>query len=227
MGRTQRQQLTGTGLPKQGGRDRVVCKHCLTAFGDKTRNDNPPPPQLIAGRDTNYKSHLKRCRYYQEALQRGVVKASRVDQTLFDGFLQQKAARPRSDTIEETSSSTSDKRQRIIREYFDSVFSDEALEEFERLLTHFQADNNLPDRFIEKYSTIRLIVFLNKACAQALPKKKKIDQILDEHSNIEQEAQLLALSYRLEFSGGRLNFLSDVWQNIAKLHLLGCQLAVV
>eukprot|EP00644_Phytophthora_capsici_P004063 jgi/Phyca11/108434/e_gw1.15.565.1 len=30
----------------------------------------------------------------------------------------------------------------------------------------------------------------------------------------------------MAFSGGRLNFWSDVWQNVAKMHLLGCMLAI-
>ncbi|KAF1780605.1 hypothetical protein GQ600_865 [Phytophthora cactorum] len=36
--------------------------------------------------------------------------------------------------VEDTSSTSSDKRQRLIREYFDSVFSEDELEELECLL---------------------------------------------------------------------------------------------
>ncbi|POM79007.1 Hypothetical protein PHPALM_3396 [Phytophthora palmivora] len=51
--------------------------------------------------------------------------------------------------------------------------------------------------------------------------------ILDKYSTVEEERQLQALSNRLAYSGGRLNFLSDVWKNIAKVHLLGCMLVLV
>lgn len=46
----------------------------------------------------------------------------------------------------ETSTTSSDKRQRYIREYFDNLFTEEKQEEFERLLVQFQADNCLPVR---------------------------------------------------------------------------------
>lgn len=51
-------------------------------------------------------------------------------------------------------------------------------------------------------------------------------RILDKYSRVEEEEQLVALKHRVTFSGGRLNVLSDVWQNVAKMHLLGCMLAI-
>ncbi|ETI42062.1 hypothetical protein F443_12750, partial [Phytophthora nicotianae P1569] len=143
----------------------------------------------------------------------------------FTRFLKKNAARSNT-VVEEVSSTSSDKHQRLIRKYFDKVFSEDELEESERLLIQFQADNCLPDRCVEKLSTLRIFIFLNKACARAIPKRKQLTRILDKYSNVEEEGQLLALSNRLEFSGGRLNFLPDVWQNIAKLHLLECMLAL-
>ncbi|ETP39930.1 hypothetical protein F442_12652, partial [Phytophthora nicotianae P10297] len=103
--------------------------------------------------------------------------------------------------VEEVSSTSSDKHQRLIRKYFDKVFSEDELEESERLLIQFQADNCLPDRCVEKLSTLRIFIFLNKACARAIPKRKQLTRILDKYSNVEEEGQLLALSNRLEFSG--------------------------
>ncbi|KAG3026346.1 hypothetical protein PC128_g7711 [Phytophthora cactorum] len=46
---------------------------------------------------------------------------------------EQNAARSGS-VVEDTSSTSSDKRQRLIREYFDNVFSEDELEELEHLL---------------------------------------------------------------------------------------------
>ncbi|ETM98511.1 hypothetical protein PPTG_24605 [Phytophthora nicotianae INRA-310] len=179
----------------------LVCKHCLAAYGDKARNNDPPAPKIVVGRATSYTNHLKRCKFYQDAVKRGVVAPPQVPQKLLRVFLQKNAAQP-STVVEEALSTSSNKRQRLIREHFDNVFSEDELEEFERLLIQFQADNCLPDRFVEKLSTLRLFIFLNKACARGIPKSKQMTRILDKHSNVEEEGQLLALSSRLEFSGG-------------------------
>ncbi|KAG6960245.1 hypothetical protein JG688_00009688 [Phytophthora aleatoria] len=74
-----------------------------------------------------------RRQYYQAAVERGEVTPPPVTQTLLCAFLQQNAARSGS-AVEDTSSTSSDKRQRLIREYFDNVFSEDELEELERLL---------------------------------------------------------------------------------------------
>ncbi|POM60703.1 hypothetical protein PHPALM_30409 [Phytophthora palmivora] len=216
MGRNQgyeRQQFVETGLPKKGGRDQLVCNHCLAAYGDKTRNDNPSAPKIIMGRSSNYPSHLKRCQYYQEAVRRGDVKPPQVQQTLLRDFVQSTRSEH---SVEDFCQKTAiDKR-----EHFDN-----ALMKSSKIFI-FQADNYLPDRFIEKKSTRRLFIFLNKACVSALPKRKDMGRILDKFSTVEEEGQFQALSNRLPYSGGRLNFLPGVWQNIAMVLLLGSMLAL-
>lgn len=204
------------------------------------RPDAPNPTVLVA-RDTNYRSHLARCQYYKEALDRGDVSTPQLQQSIIQHFVQMSASNqapslaPSSAAISESrsrclsdyaSSTSTDKRQRGIREFFNSVYTGEEQEEFELLLIQFQADNSLPDRFVEKLSTIRLFVFLNRACEKALPKRKSMGRLLDKYSKVEEEGQVEALKNRLAFSGGRLNFLSDVWMNVVKLHLLGCMLAL-
>ncbi|POM67214.1 Hypothetical protein PHPALM_16826 [Phytophthora palmivora] len=219
MGRNQgyeRQQFVGTGLNRLT-KERWPISACMQALPcslwRQTRNDNPSALKIIMGRSSNYPSHLKRCQYYQEAVRRGDVKPPQVQQTLLRGFVQSTRSEH---SVEDVSSTSSVKRQRYMREYFDNVFTDEELKDFHRLLIQFQADNYLPDRFIEKKSTRRLFIFLNKTCVSALPKRKDMGRILDKFSTVEEEGQLQALSNRLAYSGGRLNFLSDVWQNIAK-----------
>ncbi|ETL32929.1 hypothetical protein L916_14553 [Phytophthora nicotianae] len=101
---------------------------------------------------------------------------------------------------EETSTTSSDKRQRYIRVYYDNIFTKEKQEELERLLVQFQADNCLPDRFVEKGSTVRQFTFLNRACATALPKRKEMTRILDKYSHVEEEEQLVALKHRMTSS---------------------------
>eukprot|EP00644_Phytophthora_capsici_P003825 jgi/Phyca11/108487/e_gw1.15.409.1 len=96
-----------------------------------------------------------------------------------------------------------------------------------RLLLELQAENNIADTFIEKESTLRLIKdfvpqlldhvpsrrtfggsFLQKYAAEVIAAES--DKVMDLHLK----------------SGGRMNLLSDVWQNISKKHLLGAQLGL-
>ncbi|GMF59588.1 unnamed protein product [Phytophthora fragariaefolia] len=50
--------------------------------------------------------------------------------------------------------------------------------------------------------------------------------MLGPHNKVQEENQGEALRRKLDLSGGRVSFLSDVWQNIAKMHLLGCMLSL-
>ncbi|KAF4145742.1 hypothetical protein GN958_ATG05059 [Phytophthora infestans] len=110
MGRSQgfeRQQFADTGLPKRGGRSQVVCRHCLAAYNDQTREKKPPEPKVISGRDTNYTSHLKDCQYFKEAQERGDVTAPLVQPTILHHFLAQSGAKPPSSSASSISASRS------------------------------------------------------------------------------------------------------------------------
>ncbi|KAK1934141.1 hypothetical protein P3T76_011344 [Phytophthora citrophthora] len=177
MGRApsyERQQFDDTGLPKENDRAQLVCKHCLAAYTDPARTDEPPVPKVISARSTAFKNHLKACKYYKEAL-------ARVPPRVLSGFTREHV------TSNPSEDATTDKRQRFIRDYFDNVFSDEKHEEFERLLIQFQADNYLPDRFVENKNP------------PALPKRKDMNRILDKYSRADEEDQFVALKNRLEF----------------------------
>lgn len=66
------------------------------------------------------------------------------------GFLPGKPATSSADNeITDASSTSSDKRQQFIREYFDNVYSDKVLADFERLLIQFQADNGSLPKFAQ------------------------------------------------------------------------------
>ncbi|OWZ13997.1 hypothetical protein PHMEG_00012590, partial [Phytophthora megakarya] len=92
------------------------------------------------------------------------------------------------------------------------------LDEFERLLVQFQADNFLPDRFIERKPTIRFFVFLNKACSKAQPSRMVLGgRLLGKHSTVVEEEQ---------FEHCETDKYLVVDQDISKSHLLGCQLGL-
>ncbi|KAF4145124.1 hypothetical protein GN958_ATG05707 [Phytophthora infestans] len=144
MGRApkyERQQFQDIGLPKQNNRQQLECKHCLLAYNTKSAL------KLYLHVQLRLQNHLKTCQFYQEALKSGCVQLPQVVPDVINGFKRQLSV---ANERVETSTTSSDKRQRYIREYFDNLFTEEKQEEFERLLVQFQADNCLPDRFVEK-----------------------------------------------------------------------------
>ncbi|KAL3664104.1 hypothetical protein V7S43_010988 [Phytophthora oleae] len=102
---------------------------------------------------------------------------------------------------------------------------------FWRLLLECQAEALLPDSFVELMSLRRLLVFFNVRCGGigAIPHRhvlsgRVLNEYAEQHS-MEQRDSVRAIQNR---SGGRVNFLSDVWETIAKLHVLhvlGCIVA--
>ncbi|GMF32166.1 unnamed protein product [Phytophthora fragariaefolia] len=87
----------------------------------------------------------------------------------------------------------------------------------------------LPDSFVELMSFRRLLIFLNARCGSpgAIPRRHILGgRVLDEYAGlhlIEQRDSVKAVEFR---SGGRINFISDVWETIAKLHVLGCMISL-
>ncbi|ETL45628.1 hypothetical protein L916_04318, partial [Phytophthora nicotianae] len=100
---------------------------------------------------------------------------------------------------------------------------------FWRLLLEFQAEAMLPDSFVELMSFKRLLTFLNARCGAtgAVPSRHVLGgRVLNEYADLhstEQRNHVMEIQNR---SGARVNFLSDVWENIAKQHVLGCQVAL-
>ncbi|ETO85106.1 hypothetical protein F444_01071 [Phytophthora nicotianae P1976] len=100
---------------------------------------------------------------------------------------------------------------------------------FWRLLLEYQAEALLPNSFVELLSFRRLLVFLNARCAAvgAIPHRHALGgRVLSEYTGLhsmEQRDSVRAIQNR---TGGRANFLSDVWETISKIHVLGCLIAL-
>ncbi|POM76825.1 Hypothetical protein PHPALM_5899 [Phytophthora palmivora] len=89
------------------------------------------------------------------------------------------------------------------------------------------ADNHLPDRFIEKESVLRLLELLCPGIRDILPSRRVLGgRILKEHAKRCTTKYSDALGGIQNETGGRVNVLAGVWQNIAKDHLLGVQLVL-
>lgn len=94
--------------------------------------------------------------------------------------------------------------------------------EFERLLLEFQVDNDLSTPFFERASTARLLRFLDPPAAAVLPSRRELGtRILSKHTFAMRTAETTSLLHLQEDTRGRVSFLPDVWQNVAKTYLHG------
>jgi hypothetical protein len=96
---------------------------------------------------------------------------------------------------------------------------------FESLLVGFQHRSRLPDSFIEKDETITFLEFLCPGICALIPTRRQLGgPILRRQAGLCRQLSETKLKNKWLETGGRLNLLSDVWENIARQHLLGSQL---
>lgn len=99
--------------------------------------------------------------------------------------------------------------------------------QFHRLLTAYQHRHRLPDSFIECDETHALYEFFRSGVSDRLPCRKRLGGvILREQAQLAQIQAETRLKARCAESCGRVNILSDVWQNVSKEHLLGSQISL-
>ncbi|ETI51779.1 hypothetical protein F441_04961 [Phytophthora nicotianae CJ01A1] len=100
---------------------------------------------------------------------------------------------------------------------------------FWRLLLEYQAEALLPDSFVELMSLRRLLVFLNVRFGGigAIPHRHVLSgRVLNEYAELHSMEQRDGVRAIQNGSGGRVSFLSDMWETIAKLHVLDCAIAL-
>jgi hypothetical protein len=93
-----------------------------------------------------------------------------------------------------------------------------------RLLLEFQAEALLPDSFVGLLSFRRLLIFLNARCGVpgAIPHRHVLgSRVLTEYAELHSAEQRDNVRTVQDGSGGRVNFLLDVWETISELHVLG------
>ncbi|ETO99825.1 hypothetical protein F441_22750 [Phytophthora nicotianae CJ01A1] len=208
-------------VPKSKGKySFYTCKHCSLAY-----NMNPDlnPPELILGRSYNYVGHLRKCEAYRSTV--GVTQAHSSDddssgsgpggrQRPINTRLVFTKSPPRRKSAKRTPPKTKSQRR----------FSKSQKQELERLLVEFQAGNLLPDLFIERWCTKALLEYLCPGIGSYLPSRRVlVGRILKSHAAHCRGIQIQNLKQKQITTGGYVNFLSDLWQNISREHLLGCQ----
>jgi hypothetical protein len=100
---------------------------------------------------------------------------------------------------------------------------------FHSLLLEFQAEANLLESFVNRQSFRRLIKLCNAEAAKALPTRQLLGgPILNKYANKVDSSDHAVLEVAAPLGlGKRVNFLSDTWENIAKMHILGVILSLV
>ncbi|GMF46130.1 unnamed protein product [Phytophthora fragariaefolia] len=106
-------------------------------------------------------------------------------------------------------------------------FTKQEIKEIERAIIEMHADNHLPDRLIERDSVLRFLELLVPGITDIHPSRRTLgSRILKEHAARCKAIETNDLKTIQDSTNGWINILSDVWQNICKEHLLGCQLSL-
>ncbi|KAG3112702.1 hypothetical protein PI124_g6660 [Phytophthora idaei] len=170
----------------------TVCKYCYAEYvNDK---ENVPFPIAVHGRKEAWEKHLEACERYARVTRVRRI-ADNCGSVCENGDASKKHCVP------------------------PPGFTSTEIKTFWCLLLEYQAEALLPASFVELRSFKRLLTFLNPRCAAtgAVPRRQVLGgQVLNEYSNlhsIEQRDDVTAMQQR---TGGRINMLSDVWENVAK-----------
>ncbi|KAG7385257.1 hypothetical protein PHYPSEUDO_001726 [Phytophthora pseudosyringae] len=177
-----------------------ICKKCQADHVNSA--GNLAAPALVRDRADAYRSHLKRCPYHQrELIVESAVEEPRSTISLV-----------RSVSSISSSGSATAKRQKRMSDFFLSV---EDQRSFECDLLEFQSECALPDYFIERTSTKMLFA---RMLHFELPTRKELGgRILKINAENAELASNESLREMQEDTEGRVNFISDVWQNVARL----------
>ncbi|KAF4033149.1 hypothetical protein GN244_ATG11532 [Phytophthora infestans] len=158
----ERLEFANLGVDCGNNRTWHVCKHCDQVYRNSKQIDGTyslPEPKRIKGRIENFKSHLKRCPAYI-----GYVQANTTSNTPLEYV----------GSSNEVAGEMSAKRQRTIDEFYVGISQADEMKLLIRYILEFQADNNLPDSFIERQTTARMLRHANKMSGgiDPLPKRK-------------------------------------------------------
>ncbi|GMF57770.1 unnamed protein product [Phytophthora fragariaefolia] len=208
-----------------GGYSYRECKFCRAAYNSDV---TPTTPKGVIVRTRNYVSHLAKCTHYQ-ALQ--LPQASPCDPSLSTeaeattqeantAFILDLSPINTSEFVVAQSLNKSRARRALVLEKGSVVSS-------KRSIIEMHADNHLPDRLIERDSVLRFLELLVPGITDILPSRRTLgSRILKEHVARCKAIETNDLKTIQDSTNGWINILSDVWQNICKEHLLGCQLSL-
>ncbi|KAE8895132.1 hypothetical protein PF010_g23135 [Phytophthora fragariae] len=220
------------------------CKHCVAVhkarsyarkFQSPTHRvpDSPDPPKIV-GRIENFRRHLQRYHDIVEPVEPTRAPTVRPP-TPWPPIPRQQLPVPDLSRGTNRQGDEDDNQERhaslpadgSLADVYRRVYSPQQQREFERFLLEFKVALALPDSYVEHPATIRLFQFLNPQCVASLPSRRVLGgRVLDAFAKEFIELSDAVLRKLQETTGGRVNLLSDVWQNIVKTHLLGVHLSL-
>jgi hypothetical protein len=221
----------------KGGYQYFECKHCARAHSDDPAKY--PRPKDVLGRRHYFAKHLASCGHYIAVKHAGCIGLVTPVEAAYsstrgggEGGVASTPNRERSKKaparLFPTPSSQSKQRGRA--EPLAGAprrFSRLEKERLEQLLLEFQADNHLANLFIDRESTHRLLNFLCPGVSDYLPRTNVLGgRVLNEHAERYSRLEAEELREKQRVTGGRINLLSDVWENVSRDHLLGSQLTL-
>ncbi|KAE8875793.1 hypothetical protein PF003_g40089 [Phytophthora fragariae] len=168
----ERSQFVDLKIDCGSGRSWHFCKHCHRAYNTSKLPNGTyslPEPKRIKGRIENFKSHLKRCEHFiAHGSSTGSSDAATANPTVGGLLCSGDGA--------STLSQQNPRKQTRIDDYYVGIFEGNERQLFERVILEFQADNNLPDTFIERKSTYRLLHLAHTMMIDVspLPNRKKL-----------------------------------------------------
>lgn len=109
--------------------------------------------------------------------------------------------------------------------FFDKHFSQDQKKKFQDLILEAWAENDLSFNAVESFSFKRLLTFLNPACANAIPSRRKFaNKLLPEESSRELVTQKAAMLSEQKATSSCVTLILDTWENVARNHILGVML---
>jgi hypothetical protein len=199
----------------------VRCVHCTDVFEKGVPGVREAVD--VRGEKNAMESHLRQCKFYK------MQDMQMSDPEPITSQAQHPKARPSTSSRTSTNHNSSKRtRQQPIFKYCPALILNMEKIEFHSLLLEFQAEANLPESFVSRQSFWHLIKFCNAEAAKVLPTRqllggpilnKYIDKVdSGDHATLKAAAP--------PGSRKRVNFLSDAWENIAKMHILGVILSL-
>ncbi|KAF4136212.1 hypothetical protein GN958_ATG14597 [Phytophthora infestans] len=227
-----------------GGYSFRECRFCRAAYENEVTGT---PPNVLIGRSRSYVNHLARCTPFQNAhlppvltpvlstpaapsqerpaLSFEVTPELRPDHTEMTQFLFDRVLESQDNLglVEHSRSANTPPP----RDAPPSWQKNTVGKKTEEAKAQASAIFYLPDRFVEKTSVRRLFELVCPGISAILPSRRTLGKrIRQEHAHRCKTMDMKALKEMMETTEGWVNLLSDVWQNISKDHLLGCQLSL-
>ncbi|POM81752.1 Hypothetical protein PHPALM_240 [Phytophthora palmivora] len=202
-------------VPKsKGGYSYYTCKHCTSAHN---KNPDLDPPELYLGRPYNYVNHFNKREAYQAVV--GSIRGLSFDDCGSSTGSSRQRKRPVNTRLIFTKTPTRTSKKSSPKKKPKRRFS--KVQKLERVLVEFQSGNFLPDLFIERPCSKALLEYLCPGITAYLPSRRVALRGTTLH--VVAKFKQKQLEEEQNNSGGVVNFLSDVWQNTTREHVMSCQ----